>query len=211
MFDNPIFFLILISVISAISDWLGKRRKAKRLAEEERSGEIESMPHVELELEPEPLRPRQSQSEQKQEWEERLRRLLEGEESPVQPGPQPIPSAYSEPRRSSYGEATNAPEEYSFGGGAVSDGSFAESSVADRAQERQQELLAASSRAREAKSISAASSKSAPSMRVTRIGGRKGRVETNFHSKSSIRRAIVAAVVLGAPKGSGDEADLLKI
>jgi hypothetical protein len=205
VFDNPIFFLILISVISAISDWLGKRRKAKRLAEElEGSGEIESMPEVELAAEPE--NPQQTLREEKQEWEERLRRLLEGEESPVQQSPQPAAPVYSEPTRVSR-ERAEVPSwegEYSFGQNPILEERSPENVGTDQIQQLQ--------RARTSRTTREETGKPSAALKVTRLGGGGNRrVETNFHSKSSIRKAIVAAVVLGAPKGSGEEADLLKI
>jgi len=201
VFDNPIYFIILISVISAISDWLGKRRKAKRLAEElEGSEEFESMPEVELAVEPE--KPQQTQREEKQEWEERLRRLLEGDESPVQPSPQPAAQVYTEPTRSSNEEASS--EGYSFSQRPISEERSSNNVGTDQAQLLQ--------KARKSSSIAKETNKPMPAMKVIRVGGGGNRrVETNFHSKSSIRKAIVAAVVLGTPKGSGKEADLLKI
>lgn len=201
MFDNPIFFLILISVISAISDWLGKRRKAKRLAEDlEGSAEHESMSEAELAVEPEP--PRRSLKEEKQQWEERLRRLLEGDESPHQSSPQPEASVY--PEETPLG---------SEGGGAFSrESSFRQEPVSeergsnDGQSQRLQKALQSRSKGDEP-------SVPAPALKVTRLGGggRNKRVDIDFHSKTSIRKAIVAAVVLGSPKGSGEEADLLKI
>jgi hypothetical protein len=200
VFDNPIFFLILISVISAISDWLGKRRKAKKLAEElEGSEEFESMPEVELAVEPE--KPQQTLREEKQDWEERLRRLLEGDESSVQTSPQPAAPVDDEPTWSS-NEGAEAPSGgYSFGQRPISEDRRSSDVGVDLAQQ-----------ARKSRSIDEEMSKPAPALKVIRLGGGGNRsVDTNFHSKSSIRKAIVAAVVLGAPKGSGEEADLLKI
>ncbi|MDA7632918.1 hypothetical protein N8766_02310 [bacterium] len=203
MFDNPIFFLILISVISAISDWLGKRRKAKRLAEElEGSEEFESMPEVELAVEPE--KPQPTLREEKQDWEERLRRLIEGDESSVQTSPQPAAPVYKEPAWSSNEGAEFPSGEYSFGQRPISEDRSSNDVGVDLAQQAHTE--------RKSRSIGEEMNKPAPAMKVIRLGGGGNRrVETNFHSKSSIRKAIVAAVVLGAPKGSGEEADLLKI
>jgi len=196
VFDNPIYFIILISVISAISDWLGKRRKAKRLAEElEGSEEFESMPEVELAVEPE--KPQQTQREEKQEWEERLRRLLEGDESPVQPAAQ----VYTEPALSSNEDASS--EGYSFSQRPISEERSSNNVGTDQGQLLQ--------KARKSSSIAEETNKPMPAMKVIRVGEGNKSVKTNFHSRTSIRKAIVAAVVLGTPKGSGEEADLLKI
>ncbi|MBT5708305.1 MAG: hypothetical protein HOI66_18485 [Verrucomicrobia bacterium] len=203
MFDNPIFFLILISVISAISDWLGKRRKAKKLAEElEGSEEFESMPEVELAVEPEERQ--QTLREEKQDWEERLRRLLEGDESSVQTSPQQAAPVYDEPAWSSNEGAEAHSGGYSFGQRPISEDRSSNDVGVDLAQQ--------ALKTRKSKSIGEEMSRPAPALKVIRLGGGNRSVETtNFHSKSSIRKAIVAAVVLGAPKGSGEEADLLKI
>ena len=79
MFDNPIFFLILISLISAISEWIGKRRKARQRLEQEASMEVEAGEESPHDIEAEQADRRRQLEDQRAVWEERLRRMLQGE------------------------------------------------------------------------------------------------------------------------------------
>ena len=78
MFDNPIFFLILISLISAISEWIGKRRKARQRLEQEASMEVEAGDESPHDIEAEQADRRRQLEDQRAVWEERLRRMLQG-------------------------------------------------------------------------------------------------------------------------------------
>lgn len=185
MFDNPIFFLILISLISAISEWLGKRRKARQMMDEYGPG-------AEVEV-AEPQQPvatkaerRRAVQEEQSNWEERLRRMLEGEAEPEKPRVERpvVTEPVSAPRVSTPVATVEA----------VSSSPVASPITATTSYE---EILA----------------KSKKGIEVTRRGrGRKrGSRLIDFQSPNSIRKAIVASVVLGPPKGAEEDSDLLRL
>ncbi len=198
MFDNPLTFLILISVISAISDWLGKRRKAAREREAMAGGDVESVPVSEIGTEVPQGEARRSVREQKQEWEERLRRLLEGDEAPVSPSQSP-------PARSWQGEVPTQATEEVFSEPTRTPVQLVTSQPAPEIADR-----SASQRIDDV-STDVTLSKPAPAMQVRRRKRVHGPSVVNFQSKDSIRKAIIASVVLGPPKGLGEESDLIRL
>ncbi len=193
MFDNPLFFLILISVLSAISDWLGKRRKAARLREME-AGEVSSPQENEPEITFQEER-RQSVPEEKEDWEERLRRMLGADEEPAPIKQHPRPSSQQEPA-SNYGFEPPPPPTSVF---------------RTEANPAQQQSIPNPVPATTLANIDVTLSEPAPAMQTHVSSQRRRASEINFRSKDAIRKSIVAAVVLGPPKGSGKEADLLQL
>ncbi len=194
MFDNPLFFLILISVLSAISDWLGKRRKAARLQEMERAGELEvddtSSPEAALREER-----RRSVREQEEDWEERLRRMLGADDEPPPVREQPQPTTHTQP--ASVFEAEPPPPPVFVG-----ETRAPQQAVPQTASPAIQARLA---------NTEVSLSESAPAMQMRRVKSARRSPVINFRSKDAIRKSIVASVVLGPPKGSGEESDLIRL
>ena len=201
MFDNPLTFLILISVISAISDWLGKRRKAAREREVLEQGGVEIDQSYEIAEQVPQADSRPSLRERKQEWEERLRRMLEGDQSPETPTQSPV-----QPRPS------EAPEsEYLFGDARESmEASPAPLPVFDTQLSPETDDRSASQRVADI-STDVTLSKPAPPMQVRRRKRSHGPSVVNFQSKDEIRKAIIASVALGSPKGLGEESDIIPL
>ena len=190
MFDNPLFFLILISVLSAISDWLGKRRKAARLREMENQGEIDQ---YEEPLAEETLREERGRSarQEQEDWEERLRRMIGADEEPPPVRQDPQPATQVAPSVD-YGYEPPPPP-------AVYQEPLRRESVPNP--------IPAAPLAKTSVSLT----KSAPAMRSHRSRRKRRSTGINFRSKDSIRKSIVAAVVLGPAKGTGEEADLIQL
>ncbi len=204
MFDNPIFFLILISLISAISEWIGKRRRAAAEAQEASNpsrGAAADPRAASGRLEP----GRKGEDVQELDWEDRLKRLLEGEdparsersrtreraESPqvelyVEPErprtPQPVPVAPPPVPRASKP--------------AVKVEGVREASDYVRPVAKPSQPIPADS-----------------PMILKRPRVRRGGASdvSNFRSRKALRQAIVASVVLGPPKASGENPDLIPL
>lgn len=205
MFDNPIFFLILISLISAISEWIGKRRKAKRLAEEESEAGLPFPAGPDATVAPEHEERRQGRPEPQQAWEERLRRLLEGEgteaTAPVARAPEP-------PQMPRQAPIQSHPEPI------IADAVPVYSPPSQVGQPHKPVGR---------KPTKAEASQAAAWLQSARgkKGGNKSRKPANqkapatltagFRSPRALKQSIVAAVVLGPPKGSAEETDLLRL
>ena len=191
MFDNPLFFLILISVLSAISDWIGKRRKAARMQEMEDSAPIdlsEEAPPAEAVREER----RRSVHQEQEDWEERLRRMIGADEahSPAKQETRPI--SQSQPSDDYELEPPPPPPVYR-----------------PESKPVQQAAMPIPSAPIPKTKISL--SKSAPAMQTLRSRRARGPRVINFRSRDAIRKSIVAAVVLGPPKGSGEKTDLIQL
>lgn len=202
MFDNPIFFLILISIISGISEWLGKRRKAKQLEELQGSGELE------LDDDTEKQQRREEVREQQEDWEDRLRRMLAGEdpdekpparraEAPSGPTRQPEPVVYSA------GPAAKARASQRQSSG---DSHSAQPSLSHSIPAR----ATAPKVSEEVRRKAAQLERMGRKKRGRGSAGNRSTIQ-KFTSRSAARNAIMAAVVLGPAKGVGEESDILKL
>ena len=203
MFDNPIIFLILISIISGISEWLGKRRKAKQLEEQLGSGEV-----VLDDDDTARQQRRREVREQQEDWEERLRRMLAGEDpdektpaARAEPPPAPIrqPESKANTPRPPANKATvqrQASTASRSSQPSLSKSNFAgapAAKVSDEVRKKAAQLERVGRKTLRDRS----SGGSSPVQR--------------FRSRSAARNAIMAAVVLGPAKGVGEESDILKL
>jgi TolA-binding protein len=203
VFDNPIIFLILISIISGISEWLGKRRKAKQLEEQLGSGEV-----VLDDDDTERQQRRREVREQQEDWEERLRRMLAGEDpdenapaARAEPPPAPIrqPEPVANTPRTSANKTTvqrQAPTASRSSQPSLGKPNFAGApapKVSDEVRKKAAQLERVGRK----------------TLR-DRSSGRPSTVQ-KFRSRSAARNAIMAAVVLGPAKGVGEESDILKL
>ncbi len=180
MFDNPIFFLILLSLLATAAEWIGKRRKSRQTdaaAEEENIAEETSLPR------------RRNFREKQQQWEERLRRLLEGEVEPVpaeskppEPPPQPIASPKTPLRKQPPPPVKEIPARLSF--------------------QRAARSTAVSQR------ISRFSGKD-PKVR-RKLQRLPVSLSRRFRNRQAVRQAVIASVVFGPSKGTEENSDLLR-
>lgn len=178
MFDNPIFFLILLSLLATAAEWIGKRRKSRQTdaaAEEENIAEETSSPR------------RRNFREKQQQWEERLRRLLEGEVEPIPaeskpPEPPPRPAA---PPKTPLSEQTPPP-----------------------VREVRPSFQPAARSTAVSQRISRFSGKD-PKVRrkLQRIPVSLSR---RFRNRQAVRQAVIASVVFGPSKGTEENSDLLR-
>lgn len=207
MFDNPIFFLILISLISAISEWLGKRRKAKRLAEEEPEVDLPFPSEAEVTAEPKKEEPHKRGPGPQQEWEERLRRLLEGDDAETKPTP-PVARAPEPPRVPHQPSVEIKPEPFAD---AVLDYSPPSNPspppIPVTPKPVVAEVPSAAALVRSDKNAQKIGNKSRKSAKPRVVGPQVA----GFRSRRALKQAVVAAVVLGPPKGSAEEADILRL
>ncbi|MCS1408595.1 MAG: hypothetical protein M2R45_01771 [Verrucomicrobia subdivision 3 bacterium] len=206
MFDNPIFYIILISLISVVSEWVGKRRKARRMAEE---GPLSPSPEDAL-SEPEVAERRRSVASQgAQEWEERLRRLL-GEEtdttpaaaSPLSPEPirtEPVVPPPPPPVKSPVIEAYHPPEP------------SAPHPQHLKPLATQQKMQDATQWGKGTKSAQGLDSTGDIPKKVRQSFRRQAVTAKSFRDRNALRQAIVASVVLSPPKGTEEEPDLLRL
>lgn len=180
MFDNPIFFLILLSLLATAAEWIGKRRKSRQAdaaAEEENTAEETSSPR------------RRNFREKQQQWEERLRHLLEGEVEPIpeeskppEPPPRPVESPKTPLREQTPPPVKKIPLRPSFqpaaGNAAVSQ-KISKSSGKDPKVRRKLQRLPVS-------------------------------LSRRFRNRHAVRQAVVASVVFGPSKGTEENSDLLR-
>ena len=204
MFDNPIIFLILISIISGISEWLGKRRKAKQLEEQLGSGKV-----VLDDDDTERHQRRREVREQQEDWEERLRRMLAGED-PDEKAPaaraEPPPAPIRQPEEPVANTPRPSPNKTTV-----------QRQAATASRSSQPSLVKPNFAGAPAPKISDEVRKKAA--QLERVGRKtlrdrsSGRTSTvqKFRSRSAARNAIMAAVVLGPAKGVGEESDILKL
>lgn len=177
MFDNPIFFLILLSLLAAASDWIGKRRKSRQADGDEEENIDEETPSR-----------RRNFKEKQQQWEERLRRLLEGEVEPIPseskpPEPPPRPAS---PPKTPLREQTPPP-----------------------VREVRSSFQPATRRA------SVDFPKISRSFGKDQKVQRKGRrltvpLSQRFRNRQAVRQAVIASVVFGPSKGTEENSDLLR-
>lgn len=184
--ENLLIFLVFI-LISGISTWLQKKRAAEEDGGAMPGGDVADRPG-------QPLSPRRAVPPQLKNWEEELRRLLEGdryEEPVVQPpklerrSPAPPPLVVGEVG-SSEGPRVSRLEE--------SDQAYR------RAQQLQREAAA---RLKVAQAKTAQHQAKLPySVHARRRGkGTISRARELVSNPGSARQAIIASVVLGPPKG----------
>lgn len=182
MFDNPIFFLILLSLLATAAEWIGKRRKSRQAdaaAEEENNAEEATSPR------------RRNFREKQQQWEERLRRLLEGEVEPIpseSKPPEPPPRPAASPPKTPFKEQTpphpvkEIPPRPSFQpaarGTAVSQRVSKFSGGDQKVRRKLQRLPVSLSR--------------------------------RFRNRQAVRQAVIASVVFGPSKGTEENSDLLR-
>lgn len=171
MFDNPIFFLILLSLLAAASDWIGKRRKSRQADGDEEENIDEETPSR-----------RRNFKEKQQQWEERLRRLLEGEVEPIpseSKPPEPPPRPVSPPK-------TPTP-----------------------VREVRPSFQPAARRASvDSPKISRSFGKD---QKVQRKGRRLTvPLSQRFRNRQAVRQAVIASVVFGPSKGTEENSDLLR-
>ena len=208
MFDNPIFFLILISLISAISEWLGKRRKAKAMREEELAEGME--PVVDRHEEAPVGESRRTLAEQKQDWEERLRRMLEGDAASEESRPPAVPKVEPAAREGSRGQPTILEVDEPFIEPVRTEIPVPPVAPPPVPQVRPKPPVSRptgtlrSSGLRGVKKGKVGQRKKSPTRRPAPM-------ITQLRSRNAIRQAIVASVILGAPKGTGEESDLSKL
>ena len=175
MFDNPIFFLILLSLLAAASDWIGKRRKSRQADGNEEENIDEETPSR-----------RRNFKEKQQQWEERLRRLLEGEVEPIpseSKPPEPPPRPASPP---TLREQTPPP-----------------------VREVRPSFQSATHRA------SVDSPKISRSFGKDQKVQREWRrftvpLSQRFRNRQAVRQAVIASVVFGPSKGTEENSDLLR-
>lgn len=182
MFDNPIFFLILLSLLAAASEWIGKRRKSRQTdadVEEDITEEASSSR-------------RRNFREKQQQWEERLRRLLEGEVEPIPseskpPEPPPQPAASPKIPKIPLKDQTPPPVK----------------KVPSRP------------------SFQSADRSAAVSQKISRFSGKDPKVQQKlqrlpvslsrrFRNHQAARQAVIASVVFGPSKGTEENSDLLR-
>ena len=179
MFDNPIFFLILLSLLATAAEWIGKRRKSRQAdaaAEEENVAEEKTSSR------------RRNLREKQHQWEERLRRLLEGEVEPIpaeskppEPPPQPVAPAKTPLKEQTRHPVKEVPARPSF--------------------------QPAARRAAVSQRISRSSGKVQKPRRELRIPVSLSR---RFRNRQAVRQAVVASVVFGPSKGTEENSDLLR-
>lgn len=180
MFDNPIFFLILLSLLATAAEWIGKRRKSRQAdaaAEEENVAE-------------ETPSPRRKFREKQQEWEERLRRLLEGEvepppseSKPLEPPPQPVAPPKTPLKNQTPPPMKEIPVRPSF--------------------------QPATRSATVSQKIPNASGKDPKKVRRT-LQQLPIPLSQRFRNRQALRQAIIASVVFGPSKGTEENSDLLR-
>ena len=177
MFDNPIFFLILLSLLATAAEWIGKRRKSRQAdaaAEEENNAEETSSPR------------RRNFREKQQEWEERLRRLLEGEVEPPpsesKPPPQPVAPPKTPLKNQTPPPVKEIPVRPSF-------------QPATRSATVFQKIPSASGKD--------------PKIRRT-LQRLPIPLSQRFRNRQALRQAIIASVVFGPSKGTEENSDLLR-
>lgn len=176
MFDNPIFFLILLSLLATAAEWIGKRRKSRQAdaaAEEENVAE-------------ETPSPRRKFREKQQEWEERLRRLLEGEMEPIpsesKPPPRPVPPPKTPLKNQTPPPVKEVPVRPSFQPATPSAAVFpktSNSSGRDQKTRRKLQRIPVS-------------------------------LSQRFQNRQAVRQAVIASVVFGPSKGTEENSDLLR-
>ena len=178
MFDNPIFFLILLSLLATAAEWIGKRRKSRQAdaaAEENIAEETPSR--------------RRNFREKQQEWEERLRRLLEGEvepppseSKPTEPPPQPVAPPKTPLKNQTPPPVKEIPVRPSF-------------QPATRSATVFQKIPSASGKD--------------PKVRRT-LQRLPIPLSQRFRNRQALRQAIIASVVFGPSKGTEENSDLLR-
>lgn len=179
MFDNPIFFLILLSLLATAAEWIGKRRKSRQIDAAEKENIAE---------EPSSSR-RRNFREKQQQWEERLRRLLEGEVEPIpseseppEPPPRPVAPPKTSVRERTPPPVKEIPARPSF-------------QPADRSAAVSQKI--------------SRSSDKDPKVQQKRQGLTVP-LSKRFRNRQAVRQAVVASVVFGPSKGTEENSDLLR-
>lgn len=157
MFDNPLIFLVLISILTVVAEWIGKRRR-KRAAEDE--VEAEAVPEVDRS--PDRTEP---EAEPAPNWRQQVMEML-GEQVSSAPPPAPRLVPVEEPE-----EVPRIPE------------------VVE---------------------VPPPLPTSPPSAALLAHRPRSGWA-VRFRTRSRVRDAIVVAVVLGNPKASEEDPDLLRL
>ena len=180
MFDNPIFFLILLSLLATAAEWIGKRRKSRQAdaaAEEENVDEEKTSSR------------RRNLREKQQQWEERLRRLLEGEVGPIpaeskppEPPPRPV-----DPPKTPLKEQTRLPVK--------------EVPIRPSFQPRARSTAVS-------QKISRSSGKDQKPRRELRQLPIS--LSRRFRNRQAVRQAVIASVVFGPSKGTEENSDLLR-
>lgn len=180
MFDNPIFFLILLSLLATAAEWIGKRRKSRQAdaaAEEENNTEEATSPR------------RRNFREKQQQWEERLRRLLEGEVEPIpseskppEPPPRPVAPPKTPLKEQTRPSVKEVPIRPSFQPAARS---TAVSQRISRSSGKDQKIR----------------------WKLQRLPISLSR---RFRNRQAVRQAVVASVVFGPSKGTEENSDLLR-
>lgn len=195
MFDNPIYFFVLIAIISAISEWLASRRKARQ-SNEETAGEELDEGKVEQRA-----RRRRTLREQQENWETNWRRFLEGESPVEKTPPNPINPIDVKPPieiPTSQTHSIDVEKQRDF-----------MPSVSHKSKDVKRGIQ--TTKGQVVKGVAISDQASSSVISDVRKVKRSPSWIPNFQSKSTIRKAIVASVVLGSPKGFDEDSDLLRL
>jgi hypothetical protein len=207
--ESLLIFLVFI-VISGLSTWLQKRRQAGEDQSDWVPGEEPpNGPHRQGTPQPPPVSPRRPMPAPLQNWEEELRRLLEGDrpqppEPPPQAAPPPLPSSSSRPQPVPIPASSERRRTVPLAPAHAE----IESPRASRLEDSDQAYRLARHRQAEA----AARLREAQAKTARHHGGYQGTESVSrgrdilaaralLSKPSAARQAVIASVILGRPKG----------